>query len=825
MSISSTQAPPESDRRPLVATQPPALQLLHDYADVVSRRSSSALENTALRSRSYSARELLAYLATGGAARLDEVVTRPSLATDHRWLASLGRVVALQNLTPDDQAVGIELLREAVPGLPERDARPYRKLLAELLFAREDYVGAREVIQRSKFLKETGYNYLRMDLANPQTASPFADEEEWVHRFRRRFERAQLIKPVLRTDVTGFERLAAPDDLPTVDGPLVSVVMTTFKPELRYVMHAATSVLRQTWTNVELIVVDDASPAEYGDVLDALAALDPRVRVLRMPTNGGTYLARNAALEAARGVFVANQDDDDWSHPERIERQVRPLLEDPSIPSSIGWCMRTDERLVAQRPGYAHVFANVSSLLFRRDLALAVGGFIPTRRASDTELMMRLDRYAEQPHVEIRLPLSVMRVRAGSLSSPDFAPGWNHPARVAYKDAYRHWHANTQPKNLVIGSTPTQAQAPVPVPVRFQVTPAAPRRFDVVLAGDWRFLGGPQRSMLEEVAALRAAGRTVGILHLDALRFMSTDDRLLCEPIRALIHAGEVTRVLEDDEDVVELLALRYPPLLQFPPAHPSKLQVERLVVVANQAPSERDGSDLRYVVQDVSAHAEAVFGRRALWVPQGPTVRAAIEDDVAPGELADYDFPGIIDVDEWRSERASFRSDRPVIGRHSRDNAMKWPADRETLLAAYPADGSVEVRAMGGRKAPSEVLGAPTPPTWLVFDADEMPVRTFLNSLDFFVYHQHPEAYDAFGRAVLEALATGLVAILPREMEATFGDAALYATPAETSELVERYYADPELYRAQSELAVRRVEERFSRASYAKQVATILAS
>ena len=110
-----------------------------------------------------------------------------------------------------------------------------------------------------------------------------------------------------------------------------------------------------------------------------------------------------------------------------------------------------------------------------------------------------------------------------------------------------------------------------------------------------------------------------------------------------------------------------------------------------------------------------------------------------------------------------------------------------------------------------------------LTFAADELPVRTFLNSIDFFVYHQHPQAYDAFGRAVLEALATGCVAILPKVMQATFGDAALYATPEQTMPLVRRYYADPARYRAQSALAVRRVRERFSRESYAAQVAALL--
>ena len=113
------------------------------------------------------------------------------------------------------------------------------------------------------------------------------------------------------------------------------------------------SLAAQTWTNHEILVVDDGSPHGHDEVLRRAAALDPRVRVIRLPANGGTYVARNAGLDAATGDFVTFQDSDDWSHPLRLERQVAPLLADPAIFSTTSTGMRVTAELLVTRLGRA----------------------------------------------------------------------------------------------------------------------------------------------------------------------------------------------------------------------------------------------------------------------------------------------------------------------------------------------------------------------------------------------------------------------------------------------------------------------------------------
>ena len=58
-----------------------------------------------------------------------------------------------------------------------------------------------------------------------------------------------------------------------------------------------------------------------------------------------------------------------------------------------------------------------------------------------------------------------------------------------------------------------------------------------MFAGDWRRYGGPQRSMLEEIHSLLEAGLEVGVMHLEALRFMRTTDDPLCAPLQELLDA------------------------------------------------------------------------------------------------------------------------------------------------------------------------------------------------------------------------------------------------------------------------------------------------
>ena len=90
---------------------------------------------------------------------------------------------------------------------------------------------------------------------------------------------------------------------------------------------AISSVLAQSWTNLELIVVDDGSSDATAERIEQIAGKDERVRLLRTKRRGGPYAARNQALAAARGEFITLHDADDWSHPQKIELQVCALLD------------------------------------------------------------------------------------------------------------------------------------------------------------------------------------------------------------------------------------------------------------------------------------------------------------------------------------------------------------------------------------------------------------------------------------------------------------------------------------------------------------------
>lgn len=105
--------------------------------------------------------------------------------------------------------------------------------------------------------------------------------------------------------------------------PLVSVIVPVYDVE-RYLPCCVESILNQTLTDFELILVDDGSPDRCGELCDAYARRDSRIRVIHQP-NSGLSAARNAGLEVARGLLVGFIDSDDWVLPEYLERLIHTL--------------------------------------------------------------------------------------------------------------------------------------------------------------------------------------------------------------------------------------------------------------------------------------------------------------------------------------------------------------------------------------------------------------------------------------------------------------------------------------------------------------------
>jgi glycosyltransferase involved in cell wall biosynthesis len=119
---------------------------------------------------------------------------------------------------------------------------------------------------------------------------------------------------------------------------LVSVVVIAYNCA-QHVGHAIQSVLEQTWTNLELIVVDDGSTDSTGEVIQRIS--DPRITYVRQ-TNKGPNAARNEGIRHARGEFIAFLDCDDWWLPVKLEKQLARVTAEPEIGLVYSLAIRVD---------------------------------------------------------------------------------------------------------------------------------------------------------------------------------------------------------------------------------------------------------------------------------------------------------------------------------------------------------------------------------------------------------------------------------------------------------------------------------------------------
>lgn len=218
--------------------------------------------------------------------------------------------------------------------------------------------------------------------------------------------------------------------LPLVDAahsPLVSILMTAHNVA-GYIEQAVTSVLRQTWPRLELIVVDDASSDETWAILQRLAKSEASLRCQRLNTNLGTYFAKNYALTLAQGDFIFFQDGDDLCHPDRIRLGMQELNQPGVV------CVRGAYSRV-QFPSGQVIPVNglvkklgLITLGVRRTVFDDIGFFNCTSKASDDEFFQRLKAWIAEKGGKIRdlkLPLYFNTLREGSLFADMIA---NDPA-------------------------------------------------------------------------------------------------------------------------------------------------------------------------------------------------------------------------------------------------------------------------------------------------------------------------------------------------------------------------------------------------------------
>lgn len=247
--------------------------------------------------------------------------------------------------------------------------------------------------------------------------------------------------------------------LPAVSGgPLVSVIMPAWNAEATVGM-AARSVLAQTWSNLELLIVDDCSTDGTWSVLQALAASDPRVRIRRNPVNVGPYVSKNLALSQAQGDWITGHDADDWAHPKRIESHLRAVLTSPQPPrASLTYMVRmqpgghfdTVSRVSEFSPDGVTRVSSISTLFERRLLRDTLGFWDSVRFGADSEMISRTRRVLGAEFAEFhQIGMICLSTETSLTGHPEFgirmASGKISDVRSEYKAAWTKWHAEIGP--------------------------------------------------------------------------------------------------------------------------------------------------------------------------------------------------------------------------------------------------------------------------------------------------------------------------------------------------------------------------------------------
>lgn len=197
-------------------------------------------------------------------------------------------------------------------------------------------------------------------------------------------------------------------EIPTT--PKVSVVVTAYGVR-DYIRQCILSILQQTFTDIEVVVVDDASDDGTAEVLEAVvkSQADSRLRVIRNETNQGAGMSRQIGIKAARGEFVQLVDGDDYLSPSFIESliKVQQTTQSPMVSGGITidkgegafeshiYGSYTADALTDIDKWWGKRTQFLNNMIVRRDLYDKVD-YCPRRYIEDTQTLYKLLYYAGQ---------------------------------------------------------------------------------------------------------------------------------------------------------------------------------------------------------------------------------------------------------------------------------------------------------------------------------------------------------------------------------------------------------------------------------------------
>lgn len=739
-------------------------------------------------------------------------------------LLSLARYLLNTARSALDTHTGLQILRFVLLKYGDEALSLHHKLeFVEALASQGNYLEQAVLVER--FELETVAPVQATLMAIDRIAREAGEPDLWL-RAMNEFYSAQDMQTISLKDNASLpllDRLSS-EEAREVKGPLVSIIIPTFSPDYR-LFTAVESLTRQSWSNLEIIIVDDGSPAGSEEILKSVEEFDARIRLIRQSTNRGAYAARNVGLAEANGEYVTTHDDDDWSHPDKIATQAITLMNDDSIVAITAAHIRTTQdmhfRRINSRP--YHLQTNFSSLMFRRDVTVQVGGWDTSKRGSDTEFVERIRaHYGKSAVVRYEdKPLSFSRVWDGSLTADEIYRGYISYSRLLYRWSFRQWHRETKRQGTKPELPPEQPR-PFAVPTSFE--PENRNRhlgqFDVVYVTDFDRRSKFARSIISEMRSAAHEGMRVGYMHINSPQTTSRTEAV--PELFELQHAGQVTQVAAEDRAEINLLIVYDAAIGMFLDHFKSEADVKHALVIHD------NGTGLRTARRGQASHPTTVLRHLDHGFDTTFRIVGATHEDqghlkrqVPENRLLSEDFL-------WKPHIATEPltiqepGERPIVGFHSYGNKYRWPTNRETFEAVYQFEG-VDTFFYGNVKPVTAKLGDDIIPAGQWAGSNREALQGFFDMIDFWVHFPHPELDVRPWPAVLEALQAGKTVILPHYLQETYGDAAVYAEPEDVAGIVVEYADNSPKYAEQARRGQAFVERYHSRGAYLRRLMKLM--
>ena len=259
-----------------------------------------------------------------------------------------------------------------------------------------------------------------------------------------------------------FYRINSAVSYKTEDDTKISVIMPAYNAE-KTIQLSMTSILNQTWQNLELIVINDCSADRTSEIIKKIALTDSRVKFIDNPRNVGAYVSKNLGLKIAKGNYITGHDADDWAHPQRLEQHIKLIRSEPQPPRA------SNTRMIRmEENGYLPLYpfgpfchdgvmrvASITCMFEANFLRNTLGGWDCSRFGADSEIISRCKMVIGDEFKNYKSLSMICLDEPTSLT--------NHPihgvskttgissTRKFYKEQWQEWHKTIDKSNVYLG--------------------------------------------------------------------------------------------------------------------------------------------------------------------------------------------------------------------------------------------------------------------------------------------------------------------------------------------------------------------------------------